>query len=514
MKRNERVLEVLRQMIAVDSETNTEKEIAMEKYLQKQLSHMPGVTGGMIHIPDDAHDRSVVYGLISGSSKDTVIFMNHHDVVGIEPYGSMQSHAFVPDELLQDLLKTEKNEEVLADLRSGEWLVGRGACDMKGGAAAQLAVFEEYAAHPGKVSLLYISLPDEESYSAGMRMAVSILQDLKTSYGLSYRVLVDSEPNDKEKGTLISYTGSVGKLLPVVVVQGKSVHIGNYGQGINPLGVMAHLIADTEGDMSLIDTCGSEMTPPPAWIYLRDRKEHYDVSLPQRVAACANFMMYDKTPDDVMYLLMKAARHAVDETVKKMHSKLTMPVISGAELLKQAMSYPGFDVFYENVKNTSFLALQKGESTYAQETIHLIEKILHFIGMTEPVVVIAFAPPYYPAADSRLLEDVRFDGLMQAVKTVADVQFRHYFNGISDCSYCCVSPDLNEKMLENNLLLWGKSYQFDFSAMAHLQIPFLLLGPWGKDLHERTERVHIASVSEKLPAVLDKIIVYVGETAK
>ena len=32
MKRNERVLEVLRQMIAVDSETNTEKEIAMEKY--------------------------------------------------------------------------------------------------------------------------------------------------------------------------------------------------------------------------------------------------------------------------------------------------------------------------------------------------------------------------------------------------------------------------------------------------------------------------------------------------
>ena len=156
MKRNERVLELLRQMIAVDSETNTEKEIAMEKYLQKLLSHMPGVTGGMIHIPNDAHDRSVVYGLISGSSKDTVIFMNHHDVVDTETYGSMQSHAFAPDELLQDLLQSEKREDVLADLQSGDWLVGRGACDMKGGAAAQLAVFEEYAAHPGKASLLYI----------------------------------------------------------------------------------------------------------------------------------------------------------------------------------------------------------------------------------------------------------------------------------------------------------------------------------------------------------------------
>lgn len=513
MKRNERVLELLRQMIAIDSETNTKKEIDMEKYLQKLLSHMQGVTCGMIHIPNDVHDRSVVYGLIPGSSKDTVIFMNHHDVVDIESYGSMQEHAFTPDELLQDLLKMEKSEDVLADLQSGEWLVGRGSCDMKGGAAAQLAVFEEYAAHPGKISLLYISLPDEESYSSGMRMAISVLQDLKKSYGLSYRVLIDSEPNDKEKGTLISYTGSVGKLLPVVVVQGKSVHIGNYGQGINPLGVMAHLIADTEGDMSLIDRCGSEMTPPPAWIYLRDRKEHYDVSLPQRVAACANFMMYDKTPDDMMYLLIKAASHAVEETLKKTQSSLTMKVISGAALLKKAMSYPGFDVFYENVKNNSFIALQQGKSTYAQETIHLIETILNFIGMTEPVVVIAFAPPYYPAADSRSLGNTYFDGLMQAVQAVTDVQFRHYFNGISDCSYCCVSPDLNEKTLENNLLLWGKSYQFDFSAMAHMQIPFLLLGPWGKDLHERTERVHIASVSEKLPIVLDTIIAYMENIA-
>lgn len=513
MKRSERVLELLGEMIAIDSETNTKKEIDMETYLQKLLSHMPGVTCGMIHIPHDAHGRSVVYGLIPGSSKDTVIFMNHHDVVGIEPYGSMQNHAFEPDELAQDLLRQETSEDVLRDLQSGEWFTGRGACDMKGGAAAQLAVFEEYASHSGKASLLYLSLPDEESYSVGMRMAISVLQELKKSYRLSYRVLVDSEPNDKENGTLISYTGSVGKLLPVVVVQGKSVHIEKYGQGINPLGVLAQLIADTEGDMSLIDVCGDEMTPPPAWIYLRDRKEQYDVSLPQRATACANFMMYHKTPDDVMYILMKAARHAVDETLKKIHSKLTMPVMSGAELVKRAMAYPGFDVFYENIKNTSFIALQKGESTYAQETIRLIETILRFIGMVEPVVVIAFAPPYYPAADSRMLKDRRFDGLLQMIESVTDVTFRHYFNGISDCSYCCVPSDLNETMLENNLLLWGKSYQFDFSAMTQMQIPFVLLGPWGKDLHERTERVHIDSVSDKLPAVLEKIIQYIGDTA-
>ena len=52
------------------------------------------------------------------------------------------------------------------------------------------------------------------------------------------------------------------------------------------------------------------------------------------------------------------------------------------------------------------------------------------------------------------------------------------------------------------------SYHLD--SLKKLQIPFLLLGPWGKDLHEGTERVHIDSVSRKLPHILDAIISYVG----
>lgn len=514
MERNERVMELLRQMIAIDSETDTDKERDMERYLQKTLSEMEHVTSGMIHIPDDVHDRSVVYGFVQGRKKDTVIFLNHHDVVGVDPYGILRDEAFSPDVLLDDLLKYETNEEVLCDLQSGQWLVGRGSCDMKGGAAAQLAVFEAYAAHPGDASLLYISLPDEESYSAGMRAAVTVLKELRASYGLTYRVLVNSEPNEMADGKLVSYTGSVGKLLPVVVVQGKSVHIGNYRQGVNPIGVMSQIIAETEGDMSLADSWGEESTPPPAWIYLRDRKEHYDVSLPQRAAACANFMTYQKTPEDVMYLLMNAARHAVEKMLSRVDSAQSMEVISGAELLKRASAYPGFDVFYETVKNNCFVALQKGESTYAQETIRLIEETINFTGMTEPLVVIAFVPPYYPAADSTMLQDERFDGLLREIGGMTDITFKHYFNGISDCSYCCVAPDLNEYILEDNLLLWGKAYSFDFSAMAEMQIPFILLGPWGKDLHERTERVHIGSVSKELPAMLDAIIEYVGNTAE
>ena len=338
MEKEQRVLDILKEMIAIDSETNTAKEVDMEKYLQKKLSSMGDmVKVSLMRVPNDPAGRSVVCGFIPGRKKDTVIFLNHHDVVGTEAYGILRDDAFSPDRLLQELIQFEKDESVLSDLKSGEWMVGRGSCDMKGGAAAQLAVFEEYAAQGGgEAGLLFVSLPDEESYSTGMRTAVPVLKELRDTYGLIYRVLINSEPNEKENGKIVAFTGSVGKLLPVVIVQGKSVHVGNYQQGINPLGVLSRIVAETEGDASLADTCGDEMTPPPAWIFQRDRKDKYDLPLPHRAAACANFMTYTKTPEDVMYLLRNVAQKAVADALSHTGPGLSMEVMTSAELLKRA----------------------------------------------------------------------------------------------------------------------------------------------------------------------------------
>lgn len=516
MERNQRVLELLKEMIAIDSETNTKKEVDLEKYLQKKLLDMGDIVKvSLMRVANDPAGRSVVCGFIPGRKKDTVIFLNHHDQVNTEAYGILRDDAFSPDQLLKELIKFEKDETVLSELKSGEWLVGRGSCDMKGGLAAQLAVFEEYAAQAGgDVGLLFVSLPDEESYSSGMRTAVPVLKDLRDMYDLNYRVVINSEPSAKVDGKLCAYTGSVGKLLPVVLVQGKSVQVGVYKEGINPLGVLSRIVAETEGDSSLADQCEGEMTPPPSWMFMRDRKQKYDISLPRRAAACINFMTYTKTPEDVMYLLRDVAQKAVSESLQYVNDDLSMEVISSAELLKRALDYPGFDVFYENVKNNSYIALQRGDTTYAEETIHLIEAILDFTDMVKPMVIITFAPPYYPAANSRQLGDTRFAGLRKEIEAITPVSYGHYFNGVSDCSYICVDPDLDESLLEHNLPLWGKSYGFDFNAMEEMQIPFLLLGPWGKDLHDRTERVNIESVSVTLPTILRRVIDYTAETAE
>lgn len=500
------VIELLQQLIHIDSESRSAKERDIEKFLVTYLQQIPGVIAQSVSIKDDSYGRAVVYGLVQGTSANTVIFLNHHDVVGTAPYGVLAKDAFSPERLLAALKKQEQNPDVVADLQSGEWLVGRGSCDMKGGMAAQLTVLKEYAKQPGKASVLFLSVPDEESYSDGMRAAMPLLLQLQRTYGLHYSVAINCEPSPKEEGALVAYTGSVGKLLPVVVVQGKPVHVGNYQEGLNPIGVLSRIIASTEGNMALADTCGKEVTPPPAWMYMRDRKKHYDVSLPYRAAGWMNFLTYQKTPAQVIAILQDAAKQAIAET----KTKVNVQILTGAELLALGRKKEGFSVLFEHLYHQSQLALQEGTSSYAEETISMIAHMLAFLNITEPTIVIAFAPPFYPAAQSTDLADPAYKGLLQSIQDVIPVTYKSYFNGISDCSYCCLDANVTEDMLQGNLLLWGDAYPMDFQSLANIRIPFLLLGPWGKDLHERTERVHIGSLTEDIPKVLHNVIDYVG----
>lgn len=513
MDLSNRVLVLLSQMIAIDSQTHTEKEKAVEDFLYDTLR----CTGTPVEvrrfpIPEDPLERTIVAGFVPGSSKDTVLFLNHHDVVGSKDYGVLKDYAFRPEALLPKLQEYEKDPEVLADLATGEWMVGRGSCDMKGGAAAQLAVLEAYAHSPKrKLNLLFISVPDEESYSDGMRAAVTFLKELKTTKGLEYKLLINCEPNDQEQGTQVAFTGSVGKLLPIVLVQGKPVHVGAYGQGLNPLGVLARIIAATEGEASLCDKAGEESTPPPTWVYARDRKLQYDVSLPQRAAACANYLTYTKTPENVLQILTAVAQKAGAEALSHVDPGLSLPVLTFSELLKRGEACEGFAAFYDQVCAEAKARVEAGESTYVDATLSLLEQILDFTGIVEPLVVIGFAPPYYPAADSLALGADYYLEILQEIKGMLSVRFDPYFNGISDCSYCCVAKDLEPAALTANMPLWGRGYGFDFRALQELAIPFLLLGPWGKDLHERTERVNVESVAQILPEILQHILEYLAD---
>ena len=338
-----RVLQITKEMVGIYSPTNTAEEQKVEAYLLNLLQDMPYFKKhpencGAFVCADDCFARSTIYGLVEGKSKKTVVFMGHHDVVSTEVYGALENVATDVDVLVEKLKSVELNEEASADLVSGEWMWGRGTCDMKGGTAAQLAVLEKYSQNPDAGSILFISVPDEEAFSVGMRSCLPLLKDLRERYGLEYEVAINCEPNSVEDGKQIIYSGSVGKMLPVVLVQGKAVQIGSYPQGVNPLAALAEIICASEADYNISDTYGEESTVPPVWNFARDLKPGYDFSLPRRAAGYCNVLTFSKTPEQIMNWFVNKCKLGAQNAVTKQGCGHNQQLQQG--LQRYRISYP------------------------------------------------------------------------------------------------------------------------------------------------------------------------------
>ena len=471
-----------------------------------------------------------------GKKIPTVVFMGHHDVVSPEVYGDAAPWAYDPEKITSHLNAENLSTEAYTDLLSGEWIFGQGSCDMLGGTAVQMALLAEQAEaamteaavteqektavaysvpameQPGKAApedtkqqgaLLFVSVPDEESFSVGMRGSLSLLEQLKLQHGLDYRLAVCAEPNRRgpEGKTQIVSAGSIGKLLPVVLVQGKVVQIGSYRDGVNPLGILSRIVAATEGDEAFTETCGEEVSVPPVWMYARDLKEGYDFSLPFRAAGCCNVLTFRKTPAQVLAYFLGKIQGAVADAPRP------VSVMTWVTLWQQAKQREGFAEFFRETEAQKRVLLRERHQTFPEVTLWLMQRTLHFLHLDQPLVVLGFAPPYYPAVRSEELRGAaRFAKYKNALAGLQDVEIEPYFTGVSDCSYCGLPEGAQSPVYQANTPLWGTEYRFDMEALARLQIPFFLFGPWGKDLHQIGERVNRYSLTEEYPTVLRKLV--------
>ena len=152
----EKVYEYLKRLVSVPGISDTDEERKTAEAIREILAEQPYFRAypenfGTVEIPGDAGKRPLVYGLVRGNKKSgrTIILTGHYDVA------------------------------------SGEWIFGRDAADMKGGLAAGLAVLlgigEEVLDGTCRMdgNVLFLSVPDEESYSVGMRGAAGFLADLR-----------------------------------------------------------------------------------------------------------------------------------------------------------------------------------------------------------------------------------------------------------------------------------------------------------------------------------------------
>lgn len=533
----EKIKQLLKDFIAIPSVSCTREEILAAEFIRDYFAKFEYFQKnpdffGLYDIPDDPYDRKVPYAFIKGNSDNTVVLMGHFDVVGVEDYGEAIPQAFTMGEELEKILAGKAlPPDARADMDSGEYEWGRGVMDMKAGLVIHMVLMEDYAAQalkgelPGNI--FFLGVPDEESYSAGMRAGVTVLSDFKDRYGLRLNLMIDGEPcSITDDGEMVFTVGSVGKIMPVVMVQGVTAHVGHRFGGITPLGILSRMEIKTDESLVFSNSYEGEATMPPSWANMRDMKRKYDVSLPLRASGYMTVLSFTDTPDQIMAEMKRIAKESFEESVEALDSMYqkfkTMNkyerreklyyeplILSFAELCERLKEEKGeaFDAFYEKTMAQIEQKILSGELNYQEATVEIMEESLNFADIKQPLVLIAFAPPYYLAINSDLMPGHEGSGtkLFEEAKAFM-AQFgrelvkENYALGISDMSYGGMDHPFDTASYSKNTPVWGKTYSIDFESIANLNMPCIFLGPIGKAAHQWTERTLKKSLYEEAPA--------------
>ena len=124
---------ILFSYIKVESFTNSQKEKQSTEFLLNYFSNIPYFKNtpdsyGSYPIENDHLDRDVFYAALRGKGRDTVVFVHHSDIVGVEDFKLLKEYAFSPRKLKTELIKIKDSlsNDTKKDLDENTFLFGRG----------------------------------------------------------------------------------------------------------------------------------------------------------------------------------------------------------------------------------------------------------------------------------------------------------------------------------------------------------------------------------------------------
>lgn len=541
MKLSERIEKNLLNYLKAVTHTSTALERNNEVFFNNWVESVPYFTEhpeyyGVHEIQNDLLKRKSTWALLKGKGNKTIVMIHHTDTVDVDDYGKYKKYAYDPYEL-EKIYKdnnVEMDESSKKDLYSGEWIFGRGASDMKGGGSITYSLLEEYSQDKEfNGNILVLGVPDEENLSGGMRSAIYLLKDLKEKHNLEYVLMLNVEPHEKVKDkTITVYDGSVGKLMPIFLVRGKLAHVGQVYKGLNPINILSEIIRKTELNPDFIEKAGNTVTPAPTWLYFKDRKDVYDVSLPITAGGYMSILTLTKSPKEILDMLKELAEESFKNVIDDFNTsyekyKSLSNMTYGNPQWKVNVKYYG-EIYNEilqekgDIFKTEISEYQKNieakinnnEIDRVEGAYELIEKTLEYYSDLSPLVVIALAPPYYPSTNNSMIENG--DKINELIAKMDEfskeecnlgIYTQNYFTGISDLSYALFTGD-NEVIdyIKDNMIFWGDMYYIPLDIIRELSMPVLNVGPWGRDLHKYTERVHKKDLFENIPKLIDFVV--------
>lgn len=532
---HEGIFKLMLELVSVPSISATPGEIKMARMIYGKLEELPYFKNHpdylkLLPINNDPLERQVVFALVKAgpSVKKTIILTGHYDVVAVEGYGALKEYAFDPVEYTRRLSKEKLPEDAAKDLESGNYIFGRGVSDMKCGLAIEMALLAEAAQNPCKLSanLAFLAVPDEENNSTGMRGAVSHLMELEKELGLDYIAAINCEPSGPgapDDDHRYIFTGTVGKIMPFFYFVGKETHVGDYFNGLNATLMASYLNIALEARPDFIDFKGSEVFSPPTCLKLKDLRDAYSVTLPERAVAYYNLLTVSKSPAQILESMKRAAAEAFSMAVDHLrktaasYSKKSgqdigiswqTKVITYGELEeKVCRNFPGN--MSEHVKH--YIASLPESLDERDKAISLVGELLKYYPDKAPMIIVGFLPPYYPHRGN-LGRTEEEKNVMKAVDKVIkearqsygiEMKVVEYFAGITDLSYFGFQGKAEElKALSDNMPGWREIYDIPLNELAKLDIPVLNLGPSGKDDHKYTERLELSYSLNITPRLL------------
>lgn len=530
-----RASDILRELVAVRSDTGTVHECTMGKKIYEIIQENsyfkqhPELCG--MYTEQDHLQRPIVWALRKGNSNKTVVLSAHYDAVETESYGVLEPYALKPDELKEKMLQSETlSDEFKKMIADPGWMVGRGAADCKSGIAENLYVLFNSTNYDGNI--LFTAVSDEENLSAGARQCINVYKNLQEQFDLDYKIGVITEPDSykDETGPFSIAEGCVGKLLPVVVAKGVVSHAALMLYGINSSYMIAEIVRRIELNEQFHSCDHDRHSHLSTTLFMKNLKDHYDISMPEFSAAAFNILLHQNT-DVAQYLkkLKTYCSEAASDCIDK-YEATYMEMIQSGVVEEKDMLHLQTEVFtvkelvdrlqelHHDMDNLLTDISEAVKEQYMQESITIqqvsveyIKRLITLYNSPNPVIVLGIAPPYYPAVTNNhtnadlerildtLVTELNKSGYMSA--------FRDPYNaGPTDLCYMFCNDAQKHMEIMHDMCIPKEIYDIDFATLESINIPSLLIGATGKDVHKKTERVWLDDVDYKVPHILEEIL--------
>ncbi|WP_102961458.1 M20/M25/M40 family metallo-hydrolase [Mangrovicella endophytica] len=531
-----RASEIAHRLVGYNSEGGTAGEASFAGRLRDLLLEIPYFR----ERPDDiilldSHGDPMtqnVVAIVRGRGTRTLALAGHFDTVSVGNYHDLAPLACQPEALTEALLAdlgsrplSDQEERAFADLNSGDFVPGRGMLDMKSGLAAGIAVLERFAARSDRIgNLVLFASPDEERESRGMRALRESLPALMQAQGLVIEAAINmdvtSDQGDGSIGRAV-YEGTIGKLLPFAFIVGQSSHASYPFEGISAQLIGAEILRGIECNADLADKGNGDVSPPPICLEARDTRSEYEVTTPERFWLSFNWLYHSGSAADRFLQFRAEVEAALSRAGDRLRANAAaFTALTGARP-GATMASPTIltlaelrdRVVGDTAAREAFAAYEAGLASLDNPLILsrlLTSWLVDAARIKGPAVVIGFAGLHYPP--SRLDPvDPRGAALLRAIEEgqrqlgeepQAQLIRRPYFQGISDMSFLGQRMQAGAAVVAENT---PAARLVDKPGAAALEFPAVNIGPWGREFHQRLERVHAPYAFGVLPRLLAAI---------